>query len=112
MDSLGSKARGAGADTVLGRVVALLAEVEGTTVPVLRILERRAAVWLPLVLTLAATALFFTENLSRAIALLVVAGPTALVVAVPTALVVAVPPAPVVAGPPAVVAAVIGSEPQ
>src|SRR3984957_13842517 len=87
MDSLGSKARGAGADTVLGRVVALLAEVEGTTVPVLRILERRAAVWLPLVLTLAATALFFTENLSRAIAVLVVSTPTALVVAGPAAMV-------------------------
>ena len=43
--------RGAGADTVLGRVVQLLAEVERTSVPVLRLFERRAGVWLPLVLT-------------------------------------------------------------
>ena len=81
--------RGAGADTVLGRVVRLLAEVERTTVPVLRLFERRAGVWLPLVLTLAATTLFFTDNLSRAIAVLVVATPTALVVAGPAAVVAA-----------------------
>ena len=81
--------RGAGADTVLGRVVQLLADVERTTVPVLRLFERRAGVWLPLVLTVAATTLFFTENLSRAIAVLVVATPTALVVAGPAAVVAA-----------------------
>src|SRR5205085_2722830 len=81
--------RGAGTDTVLGRVVQLLAEVERTTVPVLRLFERRAGVWLPLVLTVAATTLFFTEDLSRAIAVLVVATPTALVVAGPAAVVAA-----------------------
>jgi Zn2+/Cd2+-exporting ATPase len=81
--------RGAGADTVLGRVVQLLAEVERTSVPVLRLFERRAGAWLPLVLTLAATTLFFTSNLSRAIAILVVATPTALVVAGPAAVVAA-----------------------
>jgi Zn2+/Cd2+-exporting ATPase len=81
--------RGTGANTVLGRVVQLLAEVERTTVPVLRLFERRAGVWLPLVLTIAATTLFFTENLSRAIAVLVVSTPTALVVAGPAAVVAA-----------------------
>ena len=79
--------RGAGSDTVLGRVVELLAEVERTSVPVLRLFEQRAGVWLPLVLTLAATTLFFTEDLSRAIAVLVVATPTALVVAGPASMV-------------------------
>jgi heavy metal translocating P-type ATPase len=83
------KVRGSGNDTVLGRVVRLLAEVERTTVPVLRLFERRAGVWLPLVLTLAGTVLFFTQNLSRAIAVLVVATPTALVVAGPAAVVAA-----------------------
>jgi heavy metal translocating P-type ATPase len=81
--------RGAGADTVLGRVVQLLADVERTSVPVLRLFERRAGVWLPLVLTLAASTLFFTENLSRAITVLVVAAPTALVVAGPASVVAA-----------------------
>jgi heavy metal translocating P-type ATPase len=83
------KVRGAGADTVLGRVVELLAEVERTSVPVLRLFERRAGVWLPLVLTLAATTLYLTEDLSRAIAVLVVATPTALVVAGPASVVAA-----------------------
>jgi len=81
--------RGTGADTVLGRVVDLLAEVERSTVPILRLFERRAGLWLPLVLTVAGTTLFFTENLSRAIAVLVVATPTALVVAGPAAIVAA-----------------------
>ncbi|MEI9936622.1 MAG: cation-translocating P-type ATPase [Pseudomonadota bacterium] len=77
--------RGAGADTVLGRVVQLLAEVERSSVPILRLFERRAGVWLPLVLTVAGTTLFFTQDLARAIAVLVVATPTALVVAGPAA---------------------------
>jgi Cd2+/Zn2+-exporting ATPase len=81
--------RGAGADTVLGRVVQLLADVERTSVPLLRLFERRAGVWLPLVLTVAGTTLFFTNVLSRAIAVLVVATPTALVVAGPAAVVAA-----------------------
>src|ERR1700726_183671 len=79
--------RGAGADTVLGRVVQLLADVERATVPVLRLFERRAGVWLPLVITVSGSVLFFTEDLSRAIAVLVVATPTALVVAGPAAIV-------------------------
>ncbi len=81
--------RGTGQHTVLGRVVHLLAELERTSVPVLRLFERRAGVWLPVVLTIAATTLFFTEKLSRAIAVLVVATPTALVVAGPAAVVAA-----------------------
>jgi len=81
--------RGTGAETVLGRVVDLLAEVEQATVPILRLFERRAGVWLPLVFTVAATTLFFTQSLSRAIAVLVVATPTALVVAGPAAVVAA-----------------------
>jgi heavy metal translocating P-type ATPase len=81
--------RGTGANTVLGRVVHMLADLEATSVPVLRLFEVRAGAWLPLVLTIAATTLFFTQNLSRAIAVLVVATPTALVVAGPAAIVAA-----------------------
>ncbi|HEY3884106.1 MAG TPA: cation-translocating P-type ATPase [Vicinamibacterales bacterium] len=81
--------RGTGSRTVLGKVVELLAEVEQTSVPLLRLFERRAGVWLPLVLTLSATTLFFTSDLSRAIAVLVVATPTALVVAGPAAVIAA-----------------------
>ena len=81
--------RGTGEDTVLGRVVHLLAELELTSVPMLRLFERRAGAWLPFVLTVAATTLFFTNDLSRAIAVLVVATPTSLVVAGPAAIVAA-----------------------
>ncbi len=83
------RVRGTGADTVLGRVVQLLIEMEGVSVPAQRLLERRAGAWLPLVLTVAATVLFFTEDLTRAIAVLVAATPTPLVVAVPAAVVAA-----------------------
>lgn len=81
--------RGSGSDTVLGRVVQLLAEVEQAHVPVLRLVERRAGVWLPFVLTIAASTLFFTGSLSRAVAVLVVATPTAFVVTGPAAIVAA-----------------------
>src|SRR6202048_1313515 len=53
--------RGAGADTVLGRVVQLLADVERASMPVLRLFERRAGVWLALVLTVAGTPLLFSQ---------------------------------------------------
>src|SRR5207249_5329103 len=55
----------------------------------MRLFEQRAGVWLPVVLTVAATTLFFTSDLSRAITVLVVATPTALVVAGPVAIVAA-----------------------
>jgi heavy metal translocating P-type ATPase len=78
---------GAGTDTVLGKVVRLLQDLEGSRVPVLRMLERYSGAYLPVVLTLAATVLFFTTELDRAIAVLVVATPTALVLAGPAAMV-------------------------
>ena len=78
---------GAGQDTVLGRVVALLQDLENAKVPALRLLERYSGAWLPVVLVLAASVLFFTEDVARAIAVLVVATPTALVLAGPAAMV-------------------------
>lgn len=79
----------AGEATVLGRVVELLRAVEASRTPALRLLERLAGAWLPVALTLAATVLFFTEAPSRAIAVLVVACPTAVVLAGPAAMVAA-----------------------
>ena len=80
---------GIGEDSVLGRVVALLGQVEASRIPVLRVLERLSQAWLPVVLTLAASVLFFTEDLDRAITVLIVAVPTALVLAGPAAVVAA-----------------------
>ncbi len=78
-----------GEGTVLGRVVELLREVEASKTPALRLLERYGAGYLPVVLAVAATVLFFTEDTSRAITVLVVACPTALVLAGPAAMVAA-----------------------
>jgi len=80
---------GAGSDTVLGRVAAMLRKVVDARPPVVRTLERLGAAYVPVVLALAATTLFFTESVERAITVLVVAAPTALVVAGPAAMVAA-----------------------
>ncbi len=77
----------AGDHTVLGRVATLLREVAEARPPLVRTLERLGAAYVPVVLVLAATTLFFTESAERAIAVLVVAAPTALVVAGPAAMV-------------------------
>ncbi|MEO0600710.1 MAG: cation-translocating P-type ATPase, partial [Myxococcota bacterium] len=75
--------------TVLGRVVDLLREVEASKTPVLRFLERYGAAYLPVVLAVAATVWFWTEDVDRAIAILVVSTPIALVLAGPAAMVAA-----------------------
>ena len=80
---------GAGADTVLGRVATMLRQVVDARPPVVRTLERLGAGYVPVVLALAVTTLFFTESVERGITVLVVAVPTALVVAGPAAMVAA-----------------------
>ena len=83
------KVLASGAGSLLGRVVQTLAEVEQARVPFLRLLDAASRDYLPVVLTVAATVLFFTSDLPRAIAVLVVACPTALLLAGPAAMVAA-----------------------
>ena len=78
-----------GDDSVLGRVVTAMRRVESSKTPLLRWLERFSGTYLPVVLFLAGTTLFFTGELNRAIALLVVACPSALFIAGPAAVVAA-----------------------
>ena len=78
-----------GEATVLGRVVEVLREVEASKTPAIRLLERYGAAYLPVVLAVAATVWFWTEDASRAITVLVVSTPTALVLAGPAAMVAA-----------------------
>jgi heavy metal translocating P-type ATPase len=78
-----------GSSSLLGRVIDTLAEVERARIPVLRLFDAASRDYLPLVLTIAATVLFFTGDLPRAIAVLVVSVPTALVLAGPAAMVAA-----------------------
>lgn len=80
---------GLAGQTVLGRVAALLREVAEARPAWVRSLERLGAGYVPVVLSVAATTLFFTESAERAITVLVVAAPTALVVAGPAAMVAA-----------------------
>ncbi|MEM6673134.1 MAG: cation-translocating P-type ATPase [Planctomycetota bacterium] len=83
------EATGVGGETVLGRVLNLLRKVEASKTPVLRLLERYASVYLPIVLAVAGVTLFVTGELDRAIAVLIVSCPCALVLAGPAAMVAA-----------------------
>ncbi len=80
---------GTGGDTALGKVLELLREAESSKAPVTKMLERYAAYYLPIVITLAALVLFLTSDATRAITILVVSCPCAFVLSSPTAMVAA-----------------------
>ncbi len=79
----------AGEDTTLGNVKKLILQAEKSRIPIMRLIDRYAGWYTPTILMLAGTVLFFTRDMSRAVAMLVVACPCALVLAVPTAMVAA-----------------------
>ncbi|MEM9381131.1 MAG: cation-translocating P-type ATPase [Planctomycetota bacterium] len=83
------EATSVGGRTVLGRVLDLLREVEVSKTPVLRLVERYAGVYLPIVLAVAGATLFLTGEVDRAIAVLIVSCPCALILAGPAAMVAA-----------------------
>ena len=83
----------AGDDTLLGRVKELILQAERTRPPILRLIDRYAAWYTPTILMLVGIVLFFALRsdpdaaFSRAIAMLVVACPSAIILATPTAVV-------------------------
>lgn len=85
----------AGADTLLGRVKDLILEAERTRTPIMRLVDQYAAWYTPTILMLVGVVLFFALKSSpdtafnRAIAMLVIACPSALILATPTAMVAA-----------------------
>lgn len=83
------KATKVGQASVIGRVLEVLRRVEASKLPVLRLLERYAGVYLPVVLSVAGVTLFLTGEIERAVAVLIVSCPCALVLAGPAAMVVA-----------------------
>jgi Cd2+/Zn2+-exporting ATPase len=72
-----------GAESTLGRVIALLQEAEGAKPPVTRLLERYAERYMVLVLLLAAGAWFVSGSTMAMLAVLVASCPCALVLAAP-----------------------------
>jgi Cd2+/Zn2+-exporting ATPase len=85
----------AGADTLLGRVKELILQAERTKTPIMRLVDQYAAWYTPTILMLVGVVLFFAlkntpeSAFDRAIAMLVVACPSALILATPTAMVAA-----------------------
>jgi len=79
----------AGEDTTLGKVKKLILQAERTRIPIMRLIDRYASWYTPTILMVTATVLLFTQQMDRAVTLLVVSCPCALVLAVPTAMVAA-----------------------
>ena len=77
----------AGSGTVLGEVIRVLQEIESAKTPIVRMMEKAASFYLPVVVTIAAVVLFLSGDLSRFVTVLIVACPCALVLAAPAAMV-------------------------
>jgi len=80
----------AGKDTTLGKVQSLIMQAERTKIPIMRIIDRNVKWYTPTVLMIMGIVLFFTRDMDRAIAILVVSCPCALILATPTAMVAAI----------------------
>ncbi|MCP4377496.1 MAG: cation-translocating P-type ATPase [bacterium] len=87
--SLDVRVTRAGEDTTLGKVRKLILEAQETRIPMMRMIDCYAGWYTPTVLMLAGAVLFFTQDMNRAITMLVVACPCAIILAVPTAMVAA-----------------------
>jgi Cd2+/Zn2+-exporting ATPase len=72
--------------TALGRIAELLRAAERARTPMVRLIERYGGVYLPAVVAIAALVLAWSQDLGRAVAILVVSCPCALVLASPSAM--------------------------
>lgn len=80
----------AGKDTTLGKVQSLIMQAEQTKIPIMRIIDTYVKWYTPTVLMIAGIVLFFTNDINRAITILVISCPCALILATPTAMVAAI----------------------
>lgn len=79
----------AGRDSTLGRVQDLILQAAATRPAVVRMLDKYAGYYTPVILMVAAMIYFFTHDLDRSITLLLIACPCAIILAAPTAMVAA-----------------------
>lgn len=87
--SLEARVLCAGSETVLGRVTRIVEEAKTSRAPVMRLIDEYTRYYMPLVLIIAGFVLFFTQDVQRAIAVIIVAMPCAFVLASPSAMVAA-----------------------
>lgn len=80
------KATKVGEDTSLSKLIRLIKESEGKKAPVVRIADKWATAIVPMALLLSIITYFATQDITRAVTILVVFCPCALVLATPTAI--------------------------
>jgi len=93
---LRARASGVGADTVLAQIVRMVDEAQGSKAPIQKLVDRIAAVFVPVVVAIAAVTFaltwlltgMFASALIHAVAVLVIACPCSLGLATPTAIMV------------------------
>ena len=78
-----------GGETVIGRVTSIVEEAKTSRAPVMRLIDEYTRYYMPFVLIIAGFVLFFTREVERAIAVIIVAMPCAFVLASPSAMVAA-----------------------
>lgn len=79
----------AGEDTTLGKVQQLIMAAEKTQLPIMRMIDQYVKWYIPTVLMISVIIYFFTKDMNRSIAALVISCPCPLILATPTAMVAA-----------------------